>query len=183
MVAYTLIAARVTPETKAAFRALAQREQLTESALLMQLLGILLRGAGTSSSPATKRVPVVSRDARLTVRLQADDQGLLRERAASWNKPPATYVSMLVRAHLRSLAPLRSDELTALQRTVSELKAIGRNLNQIARLGNQSGRVTGPARDDLRAMLKVSEGLRDHVQGIVEANATSWRVGHASTNR
>jgi hypothetical protein len=49
---------------------------------------------------------------------------------------PATYASVLTRVHLRSLAPLPREELLALKRTVAELWAIGRNLNQIARAAN-----------------------------------------------
>jgi len=40
----------------------------------------------------------------------------------------ATYVSVLVRAHLRQLAPLPDRELSALRSTVNELAALGRNL-------------------------------------------------------
>jgi len=67
------------------------------------------------------------------IRLRPDDQILLRERAAARGMPPATYVSVLTRAHLRSLAPLPAEELLALKRTIGELGSIGRNLNQIAR--------------------------------------------------
>ena len=49
----------------------------------------------------------------------------------------ATYVSVLVRAHLRQLTPLPEEELRALNRVVAELGAIGRNLNQMARATHQ----------------------------------------------
>jgi hypothetical protein len=182
MVANTLIAARVAPETKAALRALAQREGMSESALLKQLLGVVLRSVDGSKSPANERTEATNRDSRLSVRLHADDHLLLHERATARGMPSATYVSTLVRAHLRALAPLARDELAALKRSGTELAAIGRNLNQIARMGHQSGRITGPTRDDLRAMLKVSEGLRDHVRGLIEANIKSWRAGYADTD-
>ena len=39
--------------------------------------------------------------------------------------PSATYVSVLVRSHLRSLAPLPKEELLALKRSVAELGAAG----------------------------------------------------------
>jgi hypothetical protein len=86
---------------------------------------------------------------------------------------PATYVSVLTRAHLRSLAPL------SLKRTVAELGVIGRNLNQIARAANQGQLVTSPGRDDLQTMLRVCEALRDHVKGLLMANLKSWRQGSA----
>ena len=74
---------------------------------------------------------------------------------------PATYVSVLTRAHLRSLAPLPKEELLALKRTLTELGIIGRNLNQIAHAANQGQLVISPGRDDLTAMLRVCVTLRD----------------------
>jgi hypothetical protein len=63
------------------------------------------------------------------------------------------------------------------KRVVSELGAVGRNLNQLARAANQGERVAGPARDDLRALLRVCEGLRDHIKALVVANIRSWEKG------
>lgn len=83
-----------------------------------------------------------------------------------------------MRAHLRHLTPLPRDELLALKRTISELGAIGRNINQIARAANQGDRVDGPSRAELFAILKACEGLRDHVRGLLMANLRSWAVGH-----
>jgi hypothetical protein len=91
----------------------------------------------------------------------------------------ATYVSVLVRSHLRNLAPLPKEELVALKRSVAELGAIGRNLNQLAQAANKSEKLNGPAREDLRSMLKVAEALRDHVKALLKANQTSWHQGHA----
>jgi hypothetical protein len=93
--------------------------------------------------------------------------------------PAATYVSVLVRAHLRSLAPLPMNELLALRRTVSELSSIGRNLNQIARVANQGVRIAAPHQEDLRTILRLCVGLRDHVKGLLKANLRSWEVGYA----
>jgi hypothetical protein len=92
---------------------------------------------------------------------------------------PATYVSVLTRAHLRSLAPLPKQELLALKRTVAELGSIGRNLNQIARAADQGQHVTSPGRNDLEAMLRVCWALRDRVKGLLMANLKSWEKGSA----
>jgi hypothetical protein len=92
--------------------------------------------------------------------------------------PAATYVSVLTRAHLRSLSPLPKEELLALRRIVSELGSIGRNLNQIARAANQGERTSGPTREDLRSILRVCEGLRDHVKKLLSANIKSWEQGY-----
>jgi len=93
----------------------------------------------------------------------------------------ATYLSVLARSHLRNLPPLPKDELLALKASVAELGAIGRNLNQIARAANQGGKLSGPGREDLRAMLKVAEALRDHVKALLRANEVSWEQGYAAT--
>jgi hypothetical protein len=52
-------------------------------------------------------------------------------RRKAW--PSATYISVLVRAHLRDLAPLSKDELVVLKQAVTESGAIDRNLKRIAR--------------------------------------------------
>jgi hypothetical protein len=138
----------------------------------------MLQTAGAGEAPSVPVSGRPARDSRLTVRLNPADQFLLRERAAARGMATATYVSVLTRAHLRALAPLPREELLALKRTVSELGSVGRNLNQIAHAANRGERVTGPNREDLRAILKVCEGLRDHVRNLVAANLKSWEQGY-----
>jgi exosome complex RNA-binding protein Rrp42 (RNase PH superfamily) len=140
MAATALIHLRVTQETKLRLRALAQREGQSESALLKEFLGVMLRSVGDEVLSEPRRNEGGLRQARLTVRLQPSDQVLLRDRAAARAMPAATYVSVLVRAHLRSLTPLPKDELLALKRSIAELAAIGRNINQIAKVANEGGR-------------------------------------------
>jgi hypothetical protein len=91
--------------------------------------------------------------------------------------PPATYVSVLTRAHLRSLAPLPKKELLALNRTVAELGTIGRNLNQIGRAATRGQLVTSPGRDDLTAMLRVCLTLRNNLKRVLLANLKAWEQG------
>jgi len=86
-----------------------------------------------------------------------------------------------VRSHLRKLTPLPTEELAALKRSIAELGAIGRNLNQIARALNPGGRSDGPDRHDLELMLKIAVGLREHVRALLNANETSWERGYAET--
>lgn len=170
----------VSKETKERFTAVARYQGMSDSALLKRLVELMLRTANaTDMTGAAPGGGQTARTTRLTVRLRADDQILLRERAAARGMPAATYVSALTRAHLRSLSPLPREELLALKRTVSELGRVGRNLNQIARAASQGERVISPGRDDLRAILRVCEGLRDHVKGLLAANLKSWEQGYA----
>jgi hypothetical protein len=174
------IVARVSSQTKARLHAFAEREQLSESALLRRLVEFVLLKAGLSpiiTETSTGAKPL--RIARLMIRLGRDDQILLRDRAAARGMAPATYVSVLTRAHLRSLAPLPKEELLALKRTIGELGSIGRNLNQIAHAANQGQLVTSPGRNDVEAMLRVCEALRDNLKRVLLANLKSWERGSA----
>jgi hypothetical protein len=182
MAAEAFIHLRVTQETKSQLRALAQRENQSESALLKQLLGVMLRGAGGEVPSVSEREECANRQSRLSIRLQAGDHLLLRGRAEARSMPAATYVSVLVRAHLRSISPLPKDELLALKRSIAELAAIGRNINQIAKVANEGGRLPGTVREEFRAMLKICEALRDNTKALLKANLNSWSVGHAETN-
>ena len=174
------IVARVSSVTKVRLHALAERQQLSESAFLRRLVELVLLKAGLS--PILTETPTGAgplRAARLMIRLRTDDQILLRERAAARGLAPATYVSVLTRAHLRSLVPLPKDELLALKRTITELGSIGRNLNQIAHAANQGQVVTSPGRNDLEAMLRVCGTLRDNLKRALKANLKSWEQGSA----
>lgn len=167
----------VDHETKRRFAAIANHEGVSESALLKRMVALMLES--TTASSTLSPLDRSPRDTRVTVRLRPDDQQLLKERAAARDMPAATYVSVLVRAHLRSLPPLPKEELLALRRTVSELSVIGRNLNQIARVALQSPSASAPHQEELRTMLRLCEGLRDHVKGLLKANLRSWEVGYA----
>jgi predicted DNA-binding protein len=64
-----VIALRVTPEMKTLLRALAEREQITESALVRQLLEAMLRRSALEGFPKLEALEKLSRDARLSIRL------------------------------------------------------------------------------------------------------------------
>jgi hypothetical protein len=171
----------VTQETKQRFAALAQELGLSESALLKRSVNLML--TSTAITPPTDKPTKAPRDLRLSVRLRADDHELLAERSAARGIPAATYVSMVLRAHLRAVTPLPERELAELKRAVGELGMIGRNLNQLARVANQTGNLAGPSPSDLRAVLKALEGMRDHVKALMLTNAKSWEDGRAQADR
>lgn len=60
--------------------------------------------------------------------------------------------------------------------------AIGRNLNTMARLMLPDAHQAVPGRQEVLAMLRVCEALRDHFRALIKANLTSWDVGHAGQN-
>jgi hypothetical protein len=174
-----IIAARVPTETKSRLRLLAERQQISESEFLRRVLDLAVLGAVLTPTTADDRTPARARVMRLYVRLRLEDRQLLKERARSRGMAAATYASVLIRSHLRNLAPLPKEELLALKRCVAELSAMGRNLNQLTRTFNQGGRTVIPGGEDLRMILKVCGGLRDFVKTLLAANLRSWDQGNA----
>ena len=194
MVAAQFIKTKVSDDVKARVREAAERELLTESQWLRRAVDAALCDSHPSAGTLTRRVLAESTGERghhgprrgaasaarmrLNVRFRHDDRLILQERAEAREMPTATYVAALVRTHLRALAPLPREELAALKRSIAELGSIGRNLNLIAVVAHQSGRIAGPSRDDLRSMLKICEAMREHVKALVRANVASWESGH-----
>lgn len=182
MAAEAFIQCRVSQATKAALRAAAERQQLTESALLKRMLVLVLPTAGATvvSSAADAADGRPERQSRLYVRLTRGDRQLLQARSAARCLAPATYASILLRAHLRALTPLPEAELRAIRQATRELAAIGRNLNQIAHATHMGRSGDGVTRGDLLSLLKACEALRDNIRGYVSTNLASWGSGDAA---
>ena len=186
MVATQFLKTRVSVEEKQRVQALAHHHLINESIWLKRLvMNALQESAGSitdNTEPSLSKVRS-RRDGRLSIRLAPEDQLLLVERARARGMGSATYVSVLVRSHLRSLTPLPREEMMAFKRSVAELSAIGSKLNQIARAVNQGSGSTRAGREDFVCMLKVAEGLRDHFKALLRTNEQSWETGHAPTGR
>jgi len=119
-------------------------------------------------------------DSRLTVRIRPDDQMLLRERAGgAGDGAGQPTCRSLTRSHPEiSLRRYRRAEWLTLERIVTELSKLGRNINQIARAANRGERVTDSGSNQFRAMLTICEALRVQHQGMLQTNAESWQQGY-----
>ena len=121
MAVEAFIQCRVSQATKAALRAAAERQQLTESALLKRMLDLVLQTAVAAivgDADAADYRP--ARQSRLYVRLTRGDRQLLQACSAARCLAPATYASILLRAHLRALTPLPELELRAIRQSTRE---------------------------------------------------------------
>ena len=182
-------------EMKRRVHELAEQQFITESIWLRQVVAAALRDAAPNDTAVSRTVPAVHatdrnevaeaggerrRDVCMSIRLRPEDRRLLQERAQARNMRSSTYVSVLVRAHLRHLTPLHEEKLLALKQSVAELGAIGRNLNQLARAAACGDRVAGDVKEAwCVAMLKVCEAMRAHVKALIRTNVSSWEVGYA----
>lgn len=187
-----ILKARVSSEVKLQAKSIADRELLTESAWLKRIVmreiraadggGSESRGPGWTDREHQRKGVVRGSNGcgkPVYVRLRDEDRLLLEARAAARGMRTATYLSVLTRAHLRSLTPLPKAELLSLKRTIGELATIGRNINQIAKAANERGRLPGSVREEFRAMLRICEALRENTKALLKANETSWSTGHA----
>lgn len=183
---------RVPSDVKRRVAAVARRKLLTESAWLRSvILRELASVEAADSDHIAGQASAVARSsctqtresassARVYVRLRTDDRLLLDARAEARGMRRATYLSVLTRSHLRRLAPLPEKEYLALRQSISELTAIGRNINQMAKVANRDGRLPGSLREEFRGILTICEALRDNTTALLKANLTSWEQGYPS---
>jgi hypothetical protein len=143
------------------------------------MLELVLPTGGTSAGEVIA-AGRPARQARLYVRLTAGDRQLLQARSAARYLAPATYTSLLLRAHLRGLTPLPLAELRAIRHSTRELAAIGRHLNQIAHATHQGGSSGGVSKGTLQAFVKVCDALRDHIRAYISTNLASWGPSDAT---
>jgi hypothetical protein len=182
----------VPTDIKLQAKAIAERESLSEATWLKRLVLREIRACdgARSAEGEPRRTEGVRRPGRETrgpngcgkpilVRLRTEDRLLLDARAEARGLRPATFVSVVVRSHLRQLAPLPRDEFLALKRSIAELAAIGRNINQIAKTVNEGGRAPSSVREEFRAMFKICEALRDNTKALLKANEISWQTGES----
>ena len=186
----------VSPEMKLHAKSVADREFLSEAAWLKRLVMREIRACNDASGAESdllrlESIPGPTSAASgsngagkpMLVRLALEDRLLLDARAEARGMRPATYASVLLRSHLRQLAPLPKDELLALKRSIAELGSIGRNINQIARALSGGGELRGSMRMEFSAMLKICEAMRDNTKALLKANLASWAAGHTGVNR
>jgi hypothetical protein len=178
MPADAYISCRVSADVKARLRELAAHEGVTASELIKRLVGSGLPAVSGPPPPAAGAAFVRgTRTWRLCVRLAGADRKLLRERANGRGLSASTYAALLLRVHLQGGNPLPKAEYLALRQSVLEMGAIGRTLNQVARVLQQDGRANVPGRAEVQTMLKIATGLKDHFRSLLAANERAWREG------
>jgi hypothetical protein len=176
-----IVKSRISQEAKAGLQRLAVARQIPESAVVREMIEAAVRltvpaGLGTPLPPAVRR------NERLYVRLAPEDRVLLADRAAARAMPSATYVSVLVRSHLRGVAPVPKDELLALKRSIADLGVVVRYLNQILK-AIQLGKAPTTGREVFTQTHKIAVALWERFRELLKANERSWAEGHRATDR
>lgn len=174
----TCVQCRVSPATKARLRQMALAENRTESIVLRDLIEHALR-----TRPDLVAVPAAlprrsARAERVYVRLSVPDRRGLTDRAGRARVPVATYVSLLVRAHLCQVAPPLDEHVGLLRQEIRNLVAIGRHLAKLNDHIDKTARAPASLKQEVAAMLTVCSALRDHTRSLLQAHIDSWEIGY-----
>ena len=170
------IAAWATPERKGQFAALAASRGLSESKLLGLLIDSVLE-RNPNDEDGDERYGEAGKGDRITLRLRPGDGKWLRLRAQQRGMKYTTYAAALIRAHVRLEPPMPIEELARLERSLAEISALGRRLNQIAGAVGEGQGVDSGLRTELAALLPAMEELRHALREVVKINRISWESG------
>ena len=123
--------------------------------------------------PKTKPPKVRSRAA--AIRLREDEWAGLTQLAETLGQPPSRIIRRLIREAITGGPDYFNDGVSELERMISELAAIGRNLNQLSRAANQGRAVSG---DDVRRVINAGIVQMEVVKGLYKraVRATVKRV-------
>ena len=169
------IAAWATPDRKGQFAALAASRGLSESKLLGLLIDSVLERNPVDEA-GDERHGNVEEGNRITLRLRPGDGQWLRRRAQRRGMKYTTYTAALIRAHVRADPPMPLEELARLERSLAEISAIGRRLNQIAGMVSDGQDVDTGLRVELAAVRHAVEELRQALREVVKVNRISWEA-------
>ena len=175
------ITAWATPDRKGQFAALAASRGLSESKLLGLLIDSVLERNPVDEARDDRNGEAANGD-RITLRLRPGDRKWLRLRAQARGMKYTTYTAMLIRAHVRADPPMPLHELARIERSLSEVSTVGRNLNQIARRISEGRGVDLRLRPELTGVLHAVEELRLALREVVKVNRISWESADAEAS-
>lgn len=171
------ITARPSPEEKARFTLIARHLGLSESALGLRAIRLLLDRdeQWLARQPDLKWQHVAATD-RITIRLRPGDGLEVIRRATERGMKPATYISALVRAHIGASPPLPAAELTALKTSIAVLAGIGTVLANTSRHGIPSGPQGEVYRETIGRTRSEVAALEQRIVDLTKAALIAWET-------
>ena len=177
---------RIHPDKKAALVALAEKQRLNVTKLVLPQIDRLLE-EGMKDLPAPLVIGLEGQGDELkplTGQLSfwplSGDEQHVKQYATARKMKPGTVMKLMLRAWITKNAPMPKHELAALALTSNQLAAIGRSLNQLVKLSS-----TGdcPLPDELAALLQetllLTRQASHEIDNIVKTNLNSWESDYA----
>ena len=112
---------------------------------------------------------------RISLRLTASEQGAVVKRAAAAAMTPSRWIRALVRSHLTREPQFGDRELEAVIQSTTQLRYIGRNLNQVAKGLNASPNERLLFKAELIERLEAE--IKSHTEAVsrlLAANIERW---------
>ena len=177
---------RIHPDKKAALVALAEKQRIDVTKLVLPQIDRLLE-EGMKDLPAPLVIGLEGQGDELkplTGQLSfwplPGDEQHVKQYATARKMKPGTVMKLMLRAWITKNALMPKHELAALALTSNQLAAIGRSLNQLVKLA-QAGDT--PLPDELAALLQETLNLTrqasQEIDVIVKTNLSSWESDHA----
>ncbi|MBU7438727.1 plasmid mobilization relaxosome protein MobC [Paraburkholderia fungorum] len=166
------------PALKRRWLAYCKSNNLQPSEAFAQVVRKLTRFEISTPSPTAVPSTINGNSAakvRLEIRLSAFEQVELVKLAEREGFSPSRWIVALIRARLSDLPQLGQSELELLAASNSQLLAIGRNLNQIARALNAKPTEQTDCRPEIIESL--SEAIKSHtaaVSAVIQSNVQRW---------
>jgi len=177
---------RIHPDKKAALVALAEKQRLDVSKLILPQIDRLLE-EGMKDLPAPLESGIEGQGDELkplTGQLSfwplPGDEQHVKHYANARKMRPGTVMKLVLRAWLSHNAPMPKNELALLGITSNQIAAIGRSLNQLVKLAHAGDY---PLPDELAALLQetliLTRQASQEIDVIVKTNLSSWESDHA----
>lgn len=113
---------------------------------------------------------------RVELRLTATEFSGIEEFARQIGNSPNAWIVNLIRANLTRMPQLGLHELQALGKSNSQLLAIGRNLNQIARWMNANRGSAPPELERIEQLYRFIVTHTEEVTAIMRSNIDRWTL-------
>ncbi|MDP9912494.1 hypothetical protein J2W27_004620 [Variovorax boronicumulans] len=184
----TVISARVSPDTKASFAALAASHRLSESRLLAKMVHEVIQSNGPIAlEPDAPRVDVDSESGndaadRITLRLRPGDRKSVARRAHARDMKTGSYLALLIHNHVHASAVLPPGELAQIKAVGAQLAALGRQLRVFGMTNNLTGSVALDLDEAITLIRREVESAREATAAVVRRNLISWETSGESVH-
>ncbi len=168
------VEARLTVTEKKSWTQFCKANGLRESDMLRRMIQ---RVAGRAATVMEVDQEDEARSRKLTIRLSPSQERWLAQRAQEEGYPSRTsWVTAMVLAELHREPVLTEAEVAALRESNRELRAIGKNLNQITKALNIEFRESDKLkREAIEALAERIEQHKDQVASLLSRNMNRWR--------
>jgi hypothetical protein len=174
-----VLKASVSSDIKERFQAAARQRTLSESEFLRRAI-LTAMGEDTGRAQPIESDAGKTGSARLTVRMPQFMIDAATHRAAGKGMAVSRWIAALVQSNLLQQPVLTDCELEALGASSRELAAIGRNINQIAKVLNAAPHETDRLRHDtLAELLRSIADNRSAIRALTRASLNSWEAESA----